>query len=222
MDLKQLTTWFTIDAMWGRDFNIELNRIGMNSTLISSGLGLFEYIATRAIYGIQQENTLDAAIGNLLLYEDIIYMEDISSLYRVDLRNELNYMDSFRQTNWQNTPLLPKIMPNMIQELPYSENEEVKVIVCPPFTSLETVNTLIKDTNIGLGGQNMCAADSGAFTGGQGAWGRDSCSARRDAGRAGAARHQQGGYRGWMRYTQPPGPDIGRGRSTCKRQGRGP
>lgn len=39
------------------------------------------------------------------------------------------------------------------------------VIICPPYTSLETVHTLIKDTNIGLGAQNMCAADSGAFTG---------------------------------------------------------
>jgi len=46
-----------------------------------------------------------------------------------------------------------------------NENDEVKVIVCPPYTSLETVKTLIKDTNIGLGGQNMCAAESGAFTG---------------------------------------------------------
>ncbi|VAX26347.1 Triosephosphate isomerase [hydrothermal vent metagenome] len=46
-----------------------------------------------------------------------------------------------------------------------SEDTDVKMIVCPPYTSLETVNTLIKDTNIGLGAQNMCAADSGAFTG---------------------------------------------------------
>jgi len=45
------------------------------------------------------------------------------------------------------------------------ENNNAGVIICPPYTSLETVNTLIKDTNIGLGAQNMCAADSGAFTG---------------------------------------------------------
>ena len=45
------------------------------------------------------------------------------------------------------------------------ENNNVKAIVCPPFTSLETVSALLKDTNIGLGAQNMCSEDSGAFTG---------------------------------------------------------
>lgn len=45
------------------------------------------------------------------------------------------------------------------------EDNNADVIICPPYTSLETVHTLIKDTNIGLGAQNMCAADSGAFTG---------------------------------------------------------
>lgn len=44
-------------------------------------------------------------------------------------------------------------------------NENVKVIVCPPFTSLETLSVLLKDTSIGLGAQNMCAEESGAFTG---------------------------------------------------------
>ena len=46
-----------------------------------------------------------------------------------------------------------------------NEANNVKMIVCPPYTSLETVNALVKDTKIGLGAQNMCAADSGAFTG---------------------------------------------------------
>jgi len=39
------------------------------------------------------------------------------------------------------------------------------VIVCPPFTSLSEVNTLIKDTPVKLGAQNMHYEDSGAFTG---------------------------------------------------------
>ena len=46
-----------------------------------------------------------------------------------------------------------------------TDNDNVKVIVCPPFTSLETVSALLKDTAIGLGAQNMCAEESGAFTG---------------------------------------------------------
>ncbi len=40
-----------------------------------------------------------------------------------------------------------------------------EVIVAPPFTSLETVNSLIKDSAIKLSAQNMHSADSGAYTG---------------------------------------------------------
>ncbi|MFC2135054.1 triose-phosphate isomerase, partial [Bacteroidota bacterium] len=39
------------------------------------------------------------------------------------------------------------------------------VIICPPFTSLETAKTLITDSNVQLGAQNMCSEESGAFTG---------------------------------------------------------
>lgn len=39
------------------------------------------------------------------------------------------------------------------------------VIICPPFTNLETASTLLKDTVIKLGAQNMHFEDSGAFTG---------------------------------------------------------
>lgn len=40
-----------------------------------------------------------------------------------------------------------------------------EVIVCPPFTSLETASTLLKGSSIKLGAQNMHYEDSGAFTG---------------------------------------------------------
>lgn len=42
---------------------------------------------------------------------------------------------------------------------------ENEVIVCPPFTSLEAVNAVINDSEIGLGAQNMHQEISGAFTG---------------------------------------------------------
>jgi len=45
------------------------------------------------------------------------------------------------------------------------KNLNVKVIVCPPFTSLETANTLLSGSKIGLGAQNMYFEESGAFTG---------------------------------------------------------
>jgi len=44
-------------------------------------------------------------------------------------------------------------------------DEKCDVIVCPPFTSLNDVNSLIKDTRVKLGAQNMFYEDDGAFTG---------------------------------------------------------
>ncbi|MEW6196482.1 MAG: triose-phosphate isomerase [Bacteroidota bacterium] len=40
-----------------------------------------------------------------------------------------------------------------------------KVIICPPFISLETASTLIKGSIIELGAQNMYFEENGAFTG---------------------------------------------------------
>ena len=45
------------------------------------------------------------------------------------------------------------------------KNIEADVIICPPFTSLETASTLLKDSSIKLGAQNMYFEESGAFTG---------------------------------------------------------
>ncbi len=42
---------------------------------------------------------------------------------------------------------------------------ETGVIICPPFTSLESAGTLLKNSTVKLGAQNMCSEDSGAFTG---------------------------------------------------------
>ncbi|MCF8240448.1 MAG: triose-phosphate isomerase [Melioribacteraceae bacterium] len=44
-------------------------------------------------------------------------------------------------------------------------NVNSKVILCPPYTSLETASTLLKGTEIGLGAQNIHFEDTGAFTG---------------------------------------------------------
>ncbi len=45
------------------------------------------------------------------------------------------------------------------------QNVGAEVIVCPPFTSLETVHSLIEDAPISLGAQNMYFENNGAFTG---------------------------------------------------------
>ena len=43
--------------------------------------------------------------------------------------------------------------------------KDVEMVICPPFTLLNEIKGLIKNTNIKLGGQNMHFEDSGAFTG---------------------------------------------------------
>jgi len=43
--------------------------------------------------------------------------------------------------------------------------ETVDIVVCPPFTALESVSEVLTDSNIALGAQNVYWADSGAFTG---------------------------------------------------------
>ena len=43
--------------------------------------------------------------------------------------------------------------------------EEVERVLCPPFTALGAVATLLEGTEIGLGAQNMYWEDKGAFTG---------------------------------------------------------
>ena len=40
-----------------------------------------------------------------------------------------------------------------------------EVVICPPFTSLETASTLTKDSPIAIGSQNMYFEESGAYTG---------------------------------------------------------
>ncbi len=42
---------------------------------------------------------------------------------------------------------------------------QVEVVVCPPFTSLESASRLLKTSSIKLGAQNMSWEDQGAFTG---------------------------------------------------------
>ena len=44
-------------------------------------------------------------------------------------------------------------------------NLNAGLIVCPPFTNLETASELLKDTSIKLGAQNMYFEETGAFTG---------------------------------------------------------
>ncbi|MBL8089752.1 MAG: triose-phosphate isomerase [Anaerolineales bacterium] len=46
-----------------------------------------------------------------------------------------------------------------------NEIKNVEKVVCPPFVSLQTAHELLKNTEIGLGAQNMFWEEKGAFTG---------------------------------------------------------
>jgi triosephosphate isomerase len=43
--------------------------------------------------------------------------------------------------------------------------KEVDIVVCPPYTALESVSKAILDSNIKLGAQNMSEHGMGAYTG---------------------------------------------------------
>ncbi|MEW6662593.1 MAG: triose-phosphate isomerase [Bacillota bacterium] len=68
--------------------------------------------------------------------------------------------------NWKMHKASPEAR-QLVEELkPLVHNlPEVEVVVCPPFTSLETVKELLQGTDIQLGAQNMHYANEGAYTG---------------------------------------------------------
>jgi triosephosphate isomerase len=68
--------------------------------------------------------------------------------------------------NWKmnlNIHQSQKLVSEIISGL--GKDNKAEVIVCPPFTSLSEVSSLIKDTKVKLGAQNMHFEESGAYTG---------------------------------------------------------
>uniref|UniRef100_A0A7C6A9N7 Triosephosphate isomerase n=1 Tax=candidate division WOR-3 bacterium TaxID=2052148 RepID=A0A7C6A9N7_UNCW3 len=61
----------------------------------------------------------------------------------------------------------PREAKELAEELKLSlgDVKDVDIVICPPFTALPTVAEVIKDSNIGLGAQNMHYELKGAFTG---------------------------------------------------------
>jgi triosephosphate isomerase len=69
--------------------------------------------------------------------------------------------------NWKmfkNLQQTEELINSLKKALDFSD-KTVKVIVCPPFTSLGLAGSLLKGTPVALGGQNMYFEDEGAFTG---------------------------------------------------------
>ena len=69
--------------------------------------------------------------------------------------------------NWKmNTDIhQTTVLINELKQSLGSGTEGVDVVVCPPFPSLVVANSLLKDTKIALGAQNMSQHSEGAYTG---------------------------------------------------------
>src|ERR1700690_722642 len=68
--------------------------------------------------------------------------------------------------NWKMNKTVPEelaLVSNLKLEL--ANIREVDIVVCPPYTALESVSKVILDSNLRLGAQNMSAQNFGAFTG---------------------------------------------------------
>ena len=69
--------------------------------------------------------------------------------------------------NWKMNKTLNESI-SLIKEIKLASlnlHGRVDMIICPPFTSLETAAALVKESAVKLGAQNMHFEDSGAFTG---------------------------------------------------------
>lgn len=72
----------------------------------------------------------------------------------------------FMAANWKMNKTAAEAQAFVRQILPgLQEFKGVEKVICPPFTSLPALAGILKGTDVGLGAQNMCAEEKGAFTG---------------------------------------------------------
>ncbi|MGD2159331.1 MAG: triose-phosphate isomerase [Anaerolineales bacterium] len=68
--------------------------------------------------------------------------------------------------NWKMNNKIDKTRQLVMDLVPGLQSiSDVENVICPPFTALKTAADLLKNTEIGLGAQNMHWEDAGAFTG---------------------------------------------------------
>lgn len=67
--------------------------------------------------------------------------------------------------NWKMNKTAKEAAQFMIELRDKVKDASCEVVICPPFTSLAQVLTLVEDTNIEVGAQNMHYEENGAFTG---------------------------------------------------------
>lgn len=67
--------------------------------------------------------------------------------------------------NWKMNKTMAEAKELITELVPLVKDAECEVVVCVPFTDLQTVKRLIKGTDIKLGAQNVHFAENGAYTG---------------------------------------------------------
>lgn len=67
--------------------------------------------------------------------------------------------------NWKMNFSVEETKKFLNEIVPKINNSKCEVVICPPFTSLQTANEILKDSTVKLGAQNIHFEESGAFTG---------------------------------------------------------
>ncbi|HEY8389656.1 MAG TPA: triose-phosphate isomerase [Clostridia bacterium] len=67
--------------------------------------------------------------------------------------------------NWKMNNTAKETKDLLTELIPKVKDAKCDVVVCVPYTDLYMASQMLKDTNIGLGAQNVHWADKGAFTG---------------------------------------------------------
>jgi len=68
--------------------------------------------------------------------------------------------------NWKMNKSVKEAI-SLVKELKkmLGSEKNVDILICPPFTALQSVSNELKGSNIRLGAQNMHFEDTGAYTG---------------------------------------------------------
>lgn len=70
--------------------------------------------------------------------------------------------------NWKMNNLIneaKELVRNVIKEIEEIINNKIEIVICPPYTTLYSVNELLKKSKIKLGAQNLYPIEKGAYTG---------------------------------------------------------
>jgi len=122
---KDLVQWFAIDGQWGRDYAYALSRVGeYTPPLVVDALNTFAEIMVLPTRGLGEQSTLNATVGKLLLFEDMVYMKKLSELTGISLNGADDALSEMIGAVWpeESTPIPTHLLPYVV---PYHEGRDV-------------------------------------------------------------------------------------------------